>query len=137
MRKVFIDTQGFAALKYRQDSFHRRAVNLYRKLCQEGVAFITTNYVIDETLTLLRIRVGYWLAVEFGNEIRSRSEILTLLFISPDLEEIAWNIFHRRNGDLKWSFTDCTSFAVMKELEIEEAFTNDHNFEQAQFMKLL
>lgn len=137
MGRIFIDTQGFAALKHQQDSFHHRAVSLYRKLCEGRAAFVTTNFVIDETLTLLRIRVGHWLAVEFGDEIRSRSRILTIVSILPDIEEAAWEIFRRHNSNLKWSYTDCTSFVVMKELEIEDAFTNDHNFEQAKFVKLL
>ena len=32
-----------------------------------------------------------------------------------------------------WSLTDCTSFEVMKERRITEAFTTDKHFEQAGF----
>jgi predicted nucleic acid-binding protein len=132
-----MDTQGFAALKHRRDSFYEQAHELHKSLCQEGSLFITTNFVVDETLTLLRVRVGHWLAVEFGEEIRKPSYLLTLVTISREIEETAWTLFRRRNGKLNWSFTDCTSFALMKELGIHRAFTHDHNFEQAGFIKLL
>jgi uncharacterized protein len=35
--------------------------------------------------------------------------------------------------DKKWSLTDCSSFALMKELGIKEAFTFDKNFLEAGF----
>jgi len=37
---------------------------------------------------------------------------------------------------MRWSFTDCTSFAVMKDLEIETAFAFDRKFEEAVFARL-
>jgi predicted nucleic acid-binding protein len=30
-----------------------------------------------------------------------------------------------------WSFTDCTSFALMRELSVSEAFTFDRHFREA------
>jgi len=43
----------------------------------------------------------------------------------------------RKHGDKQWSFTDCVSFAVMRELRIRDAFTTDHHFRQAGFTPLL
>ena len=37
----------------------------------------------------------------------------------------------------EWGLTDCTSFVVMMESQITQAFTSDHHFEQAGFEKLL
>ena len=39
--------------------------------------------------------------------------------------------------DKEWSLTDCVSLAVMEKEQIKEAFTSDHHFEQAGFVKLL
>jgi len=39
--------------------------------------------------------------------------------------------------DKEWSLTDCVSFAVMQEKQINQAFTSDHHFEQAGFIKLM
>ena len=38
--------------------------------------------------------------------------------------------------DKKWSFTDCTTFVLMRELQIRDAFTFDHNFTEAGFRPL-
>jgi len=43
----------------------------------------------------------------------------------------------RRHDDKEWSFTDCVSFAVMRELKIADAFTTDNHFAQAGFNPLL
>lgn len=45
--------------------------------------------------------------------------------------------FFRKHCDKNWSFTDCSSFCLMKELKIREAFTTDHHFRQAGFTPLL
>jgi uncharacterized protein len=37
----------------------------------------------------------------------------------------------------EWSFTDCFSFALMKELRIREALTTDGHFLEAGFVPLL
>jgi predicted nucleic acid-binding protein len=43
----------------------------------------------------------------------------------------------RKHADKEWSFTDCVSFATMRELRIRDAFTTDHHFKQAGFVALL
>jgi len=44
---------------------------------------------------------------------------------------------YRTRPDKEWSLTDCTSFVVMENEQITEAFTSDHHFQQAGFVKLL
>jgi predicted nucleic acid-binding protein len=39
----------------------------------------------------------------------------------------------RNRPDKNWSFTDCTSFVVMEEYQMEVAFTLDKHFRQAGF----
>jgi len=39
----------------------------------------------------------------------------------------------RDRPDKHWSLTDCISFAIMGRLEIRDALTGDHHFEQAGF----
>jgi predicted nucleic acid-binding protein len=59
-----------------------------------------------------------------------------VLRVSEALESAAWQIFKRYN-DKEFSFTDCTSFAIMRERDLREAFTNDHHFEQFGYQILL
>lgn len=47
----------------------------------------------------------------------------------------AWKIFEKYS-DKDFSFTDCTSFIVMKMLEINEVFSFDKHFEQYGFIRL-
>lgn len=74
-------------------------------------------------------------AVDFLDTI-ARSEALRLEWIGPERFHAAGALF-RKHADKEWSFTDCVSFAVMRELLIRDAFTTDHHFKQAGFVPLL
>jgi len=56
--------------------------------------------------------------------------------MTPEWEDEAWQMF-KRYTDKACSFTDCTSFVVMRHRGMREAFTNDHNFEQVGYQRLL
>jgi predicted nucleic acid-binding protein len=45
--------------------------------------------------------------------------------------------FLAKHADHGWSFTDCASFVVMKELRLRNALTKDVHFEEAGFVALL
>jgi len=135
MSEVFVDTSGWVALKHRGDTFWRVATVLNRSLLTSGNRYVTTNFVLDESYTLLRLRAGHHVAVELGEEI-AISSLVTVVQISPELEEEAWQMF-KRYADKVLSYTDCTSFVVMRHRGIWEAFTNDHNFEQVGYQRLL
>ncbi len=89
---------------------------------------LTTDYVIDEALTLLSARGRRTSAIVFGMRIfggaQGRIEYLT----ERDVRD-AWEVF-RRFHDKDWSFTDCTSYVVMQRLNITTAFSFDHHFTQ-------
>jgi uncharacterized protein len=95
----------------------------------------TREWVVHETVTLLLIRHSHAAAVDFLDTIE-RSETLRLEWIGPDRFHAAGVLF-RKHADKDWSFTDCVSFATMRELRVREAFTTDHHFRQAGFMPLL
>lgn len=96
---------------------------------------MTTNFVLDETYTGLLTRVGHFAAVDFGERIRS-TRIMHIVHITEELEEEAWKLF-KQYTDKDFSFTDCTSFVVMRQFNLTEAFTNDHHFVQMGFTVLL
>jgi len=60
---------------------------------------------------------------------------ITLIWIDPDHFGAALELFERHQ-DKRWSFTDCTSFVVMRDLGTTEAFAFDRNFEEAGFTRL-
>jgi uncharacterized protein len=135
VREVFVDTSGWVALKHKGDTFWDAATALHRSLLIAGVHYVTSNFVLDESYTLLVHRAGHHVAVELGEEIRA-SRLVTVVRIAADWEDEAWQMF-KRYADKAFSFTDCTSFVVMRHRGIWEAFTNDHNFEQVGYQRLL
>lgn len=135
MEWVFVDTSGWVALKHKGDSLWQAATRLNRSLLTKKSRYVTSNFVLDEAYTLLRLRAGHHIAVELGEEI-ANSRLITVVHVSPMLEDEAWQIF-KRYDDKEFSFTDCTSFAIMRQRNISEAFTNDHHFEQFGYQVLL
>jgi predicted nucleic acid-binding protein len=132
---VFMDSAGFLALWDAADEYHPAALKLQSELVQKGRRFLTSEYIVDETATLLLRRHSHKAASDFLDSIE-RSEALRLEWIGPE-RFFAGASFFRRHGDKEWSFTDCISFTLMRELRIREAFTTDHHFEQAGFEPLL
>ncbi len=122
---IFVDTSAWYALFDKNDSDHASAVKFKESLTH---SLVTTNYVADEIITLVKNRLNHMIAVEIGGKLWNES-ISTLIRVTVQDEKRAWEIFvkHRDKG---FSFTDCTSFAVMERLGITEAFAFDEHFEQ-------
>lgn len=135
MTAVLVDTSAFYALADRSDEHHARARKALSRFAREGRELLTTSFVIDETLTLVRMRLGHAQAVSLGERLMS-SGWCRLIEISTELRQNAWEIFVR-HADQTFSFTDCTSFAVMRAMRIAEAFTFDRaDFAAAGFIPL-
>lgn len=132
---ILVDTAGFLALWDAADEHHRAALALQSELLRKRHRFLTTEYVVDETVTLLLMRHSHGAAADFLTTIEA-SEAIRLEWIGPDRFHAAGALF-RKYGDKKWSFTDCVSFVVMHELRMREAFTTDRHFKQAGFVPLL
>jgi len=132
---VFMDSAGFLALWDAGDQYHALAVQLQADLTRKNRRFLTTEYVVDETITLLLMRHSHAAAVDFLDTIE-RSESLRLEWIGPERFHNSGTLF-RKHADKEWSFTDCVSFAIMRELLIRDAFTTDHHFKQAGFSPLM
>ncbi|RJP30424.1 MAG: PIN domain-containing protein [Candidatus Omnitrophota bacterium] len=131
MKQIFVDTNAWIALNNRKDQWHCLSIKMNKELLLKGYRYITTNFVLDETYTCLLMKVGHFTAVNFGEGIRS-SRLIHVVPITVDIEEEAWKLF-KQYTDKHFSFTDCTSFIVMRRLALTKAFTNDHHFEQIGF----
>jgi predicted nucleic acid-binding protein len=129
---IFVDTSAWYALADKDDAEHQGAKAFIQKLL---LPLITTNFVVDETITLLRYRLGHKMAAEVGRKLW-KEEPAKLFFVDRDTEKKAWNLF-LRYSDHKFSFTDCTSFVVMEQLGIKQAFVFDSDFESyGRFIKV-
>lgn len=125
-RKVFIDTSAFIALTNASDQYHLQAVTCLNQLRATKTQFITTNFILDETYTRLRRKAGLKTALIFGEKIQSSKEI-KIYMIDKIIEKVAWEIF-RKYEDQPFSYTDCTSFSVMRLKKMGEAFCFDKDF---------
>ena len=123
MTAIFVDTSAFYALADGQDRNHRSARKALSSLDHNGRDLVTTTYVVDEILTLVRYRLGHKRAVILGEKLMA-SEWCRVIEVSEGLRRSAWEIFVRHD-DQSFSFTDCTSFAAMKAMRVDEAFTFD------------
>lgn len=132
---IFIDTSGFFALLVRSDPGHRAADSLLRKSEGGKRRFCTTDYVLDETATLLSARGSRHLA-ETLFEIVLGASVCSVIWMDSERFS-ATQRFFAKHADHPWSFTDCFSFMVMKELKLSEALTKDRNFKEAGFSPLL
>jgi predicted nucleic acid-binding protein len=125
MSRVFVDTGAWFARFVPTDRDHDAAKAW---LDRNTRPLVTTDYVLDELLTLLKVRGEYRRALEIGPEIL-HGRICDLEWVAPsDLEE-AWRVFAAYQ-DKGWSFTDCTSRVVMDRLGLATAFAFDEHFRQ-------
>lgn len=132
---IFIDTSAWYAVEVADDVNHEAACKFLAKIAsgKHGTA-ITTDYILDETLTLLRSRRDLASASDFIDKIRN-SKSIRVFWIDEGLFEKALDVFRKSDHKL-WSFTDCTSFALMHDLSVSEAFTFDSHFKEAAFQAL-
>ena len=131
---LFIDTSAFLALANDRDN-HYKAAQRFLMDMQNGkfrpTRLITTDYIVDETLTRVRFKVGHTQAVNWGQNIHS-SKIIELWRVDETVYGDALAIFEKYN-DKQLSFTDCTSFALMKSMGINDVFTFDDDFRKMGF----
>src|SRR5437763_14494635 len=106
---IFGDTSAWFARSVASDPNSARALEW---LTANEEPLITTDYVIDETLTLLRARRELRKSIEVGVSFFTE-EIATVHYVTPDEIAAAWKVF-RDFADKQWSFTDCTSKVVME-----------------------
>jgi predicted nucleic acid-binding protein len=122
---IFVDTGAWFALVVPTDPNHSRVVEWMTNFHE---ALFTTDYVVDETLTLLKARGEYRRSIEMGDHFFA-GDIATVYRLNQSDLQDAWELF-RTHTDKDWSFTDCTSKAVIDRLKIETALAFDKHFRQ-------
>lgn len=128
---IFIDTGAFIAKYFNRDQYHQRAVEIWNRIGANGENCITSNFVLDETFTLLARRAGYEFAIQRARNIYASH---ALKIIRPDeKDELSALDFFNKYADQDVSFTDCISFVLMKREKIDRAFSFDRHFQLAGF----
>lgn len=131
MKALFVDTAGWVMLVDAADAGHEAARACRDRWFDAGGLLVSTDYVMNETLTLLRSRLGLGAAERWWEQAEASAR-LRWEWIDPKRAERARHWFFRWR-DKDFSYTDCTSFVVMKERRIRAALTSDRHFAQAGF----
>lgn len=125
---IFVDTSAWYAALVDKADRHTECEALIK---QASVKLVTTDYVFDELITLLTRRGHRHVAVQYAPMLLD-DRFCLLHWIEKADFDAAWQVF-RQFADKEWSFTDCTSYAVMQRLGITEALSLDDHFKQFGF----
>lgn len=132
---IFIDTSGFYAVLVGKDEKHDQAKEVFREVAEAAGVFVTTDYILDETVTLLRARgFGHLLPGFMHRTLNSRA--CRVEWMDSQRFRQTWDL-QQKCADQGWSFTDCFSFWIMDGLEIRKALTKDQHFEHCGYHALL
>jgi len=133
--EILVDTSGFYALLVGRDDQHQDAAGQLRAARRQKLRFVTTDYVLDETATLLKARGLPHLVPGLFDCVFS-SDVCEVRWTDAEQFRATYDFFIK-HADQAWSFTDCLSFVVMKSRKINAALTKDAHFRQAGFEPLL
>lgn len=122
---IFVDTGAWFARFVPDDPDHARVVSWF---ATNHELLVTSDYCVDETLTLLGARKRPKLAIEAGRELFNET-LARLHYLTREQIERAWILFQQR-GHAGWSFTDCTSKIVIEDLGVNTAAALDRHFDE-------
>ncbi|MCL4417789.1 MAG: PIN domain-containing protein [Actinobacteria bacterium] len=125
MEKLFIDTSAFFAIINARDLNHDIALKFFKNDIDNFKVF-SSDFIISETLTLIRRKMGSSIAFSWGEKIL-QSNFLKILYSGENIFFDSWKTFIKYE-DRDFSFVDCTSFIHMKENEIRQCFCFDTYF---------
>lgn len=125
-RFLFVDTSGWLAAFSAAETEH----DTVKEALEEAVtrrAVVTSDYIVDEALTLFQVRRGHARAMQFGETVWRRGGA-DVLEVDASIREAAWTLFSKF-GDQGLSFTDCTTAALMRRQNLDDILTLDRRFD--------
>lgn len=132
---IFVDTSAWLALADPADAHHIEARE-FEAMLRKGAhgKLVTTDFVLDETITIVRDKAGIAKARDLSRAVLDSPNV-HVLWVGEAQFRGALELMLSRE-DKHWSLTDCTSFVLMKGMELDSAFTFDSDFKQAGFSTL-
>ncbi len=124
-----MDTSAAYSLLVATDENHSRAVDAFRALEARTAPLATSSYVLVETYALLSRRVGLDAVAAFRDDIQP---LLETTWVERDLHERGLDLLVAR-GRTTLSLVDATSFVLMRDEGIDEAFAYDSHFRKEGF----
>jgi len=127
---VFVDTWGWMSLGHQRDPRHSEVKQVFQEFRHHGIPIYTSDYVLNELITLLFRRESFGEAVRFVNGILTASALkhVRIEQVTSDRFFAAWALRKRYQDKPGISFTDLTSMVIMKERGIRLVLTEDEHF---------
>lgn len=127
---VYVDTGAWVAYFDQSDRFHT-LVKSYLQVAvrQTTDRLVTSDYVLDETVSYLRYHVSHATALTAFRTLSALAQTNRVIMfeVNRDIRTRAGQIFEQFH-DQTFSFTDCTSFALCEAHHIQHAVTVDKDF---------
>ncbi len=127
--KLFVDTWGWVAIADRRDAGHEAATEIFRRAHRSGGA-ITSNFILDETFTLLFKRRPFEEAWHFTTNV-VQSPFIDVQEVNSARFSKTIELRKQFSDKPKISFTDLSTMAIMLELGISDILTADRHFTHA------
>jgi predicted nucleic acid-binding protein len=125
-RLIFVNTSGWLALYNPDDPNHAAARSLWDDLREQAVRFVTTDYVLDQVYTALKV-FGSLHSAQAFHQVISKSALVRLFMADSVIFDRAWKVFVD-DEQPQWTFTDCINYAVIQYTGVTEVFTFDPTF---------
>jgi uncharacterized protein len=126
---LFIDTWGWLAMADAGEPLHKPTAACYREHVRSGQRVITSNFILDETITILFKRLPFSQAVRFSEGVL-RSHTITVEPVTEKRFQAAFELRKRLQDKPTVSFTDLSSMVILTELKIPAILTQDQHFAQ-------
>jgi uncharacterized protein len=129
---IFVDSSAWVAMSDARDGNHLAALEEHRQLVSGRAGrLVTTDYILDEAFTLVRKYTGPDGVRRFAAGLEG-SKSVQVVWVTAYHFRLARELFLQQTTT-RWSFTDCTSFVMMRELGIRKSFAFDPDFLTAGF----
>lgn len=125
-RQIFVNSSGWLALYNTADANHEAARQLWDDLRSQAVRFITTDYVLDQVYTALKV-FGSLHSAQAFQQVISKSALVRLFMVDSVIFDRAWKVFVD-DEQTHWTFTDCINYSVIQYAGVTEVFTFDPTF---------
>jgi predicted nucleic acid-binding protein len=129
---IFVDTWAWIALSDKTDQYHSIAAKEQRRLSSGRETFVTSDFVLTEFINYLNSSVPATRAQAVIEALFSQvaARAITLVHVSPEQFQKAWELRKKYSDKPAISFTDFTSFVVMRDLSTTAVFPGDLHFQQ-------
>jgi predicted nucleic acid-binding protein len=127
--RIFIDTSAIIAFMNEDDEFYKDSFSIFSRLLEERAKIISSNYVLLETMVILKNRIGIEAIKILKNDILP---VIKTCWIDEDVHSFCVNTQIAADRK-KVSLVDYTSFEIMRRLNIRQAFTFDGHYKDMGF----